>query len=267
MATSKTALILRGAKVVVIGGSSGIGFATASALIEEGASVVIGSSSQSRVDEAVARLSDPSKQYNADASRVSGHALNLQGAGAEESLRAFFGKIGAFDHLIYTAGDSLAAKPIAEFSYDDIVAAGQLRFISVILAVKVATSTGGALKDGGSIVLTTGVVAEKPNKHWSVLAGYASALYGLTRNLALDLADRNIRVNAVSPGPVQTELWNSFPEEQRKGFLNHLGGKLLTGKVGQPEDLANTYVYLLKDRNATGQIITSDGGSTVADRQ
>ncbi|CBQ71569.1 conserved hypothetcial protein [Sporisorium reilianum SRZ2] len=160
MATSKTAAVLRGAKVVIIGGSSGMGFAAASALIEEGATVVIGSSSAERVSSAVARLSDPAVQYNADAARVSGH----------------------------------------------------------------------------------------------------------TRNLALDLSARNIRVNGVSPGPVETELWSAIPEEQRKGFLDQMGSKLLTGKVGAAEDVANVYVYLLKDRNATGQVVVTDGGSTVADR-
>ncbi len=78
MATSKTAHVLANKKVVIIGGSSGIGFAAASALIEEGASVVIGSSSSDRVAAAVQRLSDPAQQYNADASRVSGHAVNLK---------------------------------------------------------------------------------------------------------------------------------------------------------------------------------------------
>ncbi|CDS01262.1 hypothetical protein, partial [Sporisorium scitamineum] len=262
----KTALALRGSKVVIIGGSSGIGFAAASALIEEGASVIIGSSSAERVASAVKRLSDPSAQYNADPSRVSGYPVNLKGPEAEASLRDFFSKIGAFDHLLYTAGDSLAAKPFHEFAYDDIVSAGSVRLFSVILAVKVATSPGH-LKDGGSIVLTTGSVAEKPLKNWSVVAGFASALYGLTRNLALDLSDRKIRVNAVSPGPVETELWDNFPEDHRKAFLASVEAKLLTGRVGQPEDVANAYVYLLKNRNVTAQVIASDGGNAVADRE
>ena len=268
MATSKTAAVLRGSKVVIIGGSSGLGFAAASALIEEGASVVIGSSSAARVDAAVARLSDPQQQYNADVNRVAGHTVSLAGPGAEAGLRSFFDKIGSFDHLIYTAGDTLATKSLSEFSYNDIVTAGSVRFISAILAVKIATSDAQLLKQGGnsSIVLTTGVVAEKPMKGWSVPAGFAAGIYGLTRNLALDLAEKKIRVNAISPGPVDTELWSSIPEQQRQAFLNGIGDKLLTGRVGQPQDVANTFVYLLKDKNATAQVVVSDGGSSVADR-
>lgn len=268
MATSKTAAVLAGKKVVIIGGSSGLGFAAASALIEEGASVVIGSSSAERVATAVSKLSDPSVQYNADSSRVSGHAVNLKGPSAEANLKEFFDKVGSFDHLLYTAGDSIAAKPLQEWSYDDVVNAGSVRFISAVLAVKVATSSAAYLKrNGGSVVLTTGVVAEKPMPNWSIVASYAAALYGLTRNLALDLSPLGIRVNAISPGLVETELWHAIPEPQRKEFLDATGSKLMTGRVGQPEDVASAYVYLLKDRNVTAQVITSDGGSSVAERQ
>ncbi|EST06994.1 NAD(P)-binding domain protein [Kalmanozyma brasiliensis GHG001] len=268
MATSKTAAVLQGKKVVVIGGTSGLGFAAASALIEEGVSVIIASSSADRVTAAITKLSDPAQQYNADASRVSGHALNLKGPTAEENLKEFFSKVGSFDHLLYTAGDSIAAKPLQEWSYEDIVNAGSVRFISAVLAIKVATGSPDYLKrNGGSIVLTTGVVAEKPLPNWSVVASYASGLYGLTRNLALDLAPLGIRINAISPGPVETELWAGIPEKERKEFLKATGDKLMTGKVGQPEDVANAYVYLLKDKNMTAQVVTSDAGSSVADRQ
>ncbi len=114
--------------------------------------------------------------------------------------------------------------------------------------------------------MTTGVVAEKPVPNWSIVAGFASGLYGLTRNLALDLADKGVRVNAVSPGAVETELWNGIPEPQRSEFLKATGKKLLTGTVGKAEDVANVYVYLLKDKNMTAQVVVTDGGSSVAER-
>lgn len=267
MATSKTR-VLAGKKVVIIGGSSGLGFAAASALIEEGASVVIGSSSAAKVSAAVAKLSDPSTQFNADASRVSGYTVNLSGAAAESSLREFFTRIGSFDHLIHTAGDTLRMKPLDEWDYASLVEAGDVRYFSAILAVKIATANPNFLRRnaGGSIVLTTGAVAQKPMLNWSAVAGYAAALYGLTRGLALDLADKGIRVNCISPGPVETELWSGIPDEQRKAMLDEMGSKLLTGKIGQPEEVAHTYVYLLKDTNQTGQIINTDGGSTLTDR-
>lgn len=268
MATSKIAALLQGKKVVILGGSSGIGLAVASALIEEGAHVIIGSSSTDRVNAAIAKLVDPEQQYNADKNRVEGYAVNLAGPTAEQSLREFFSKTGPFDHLIYTAGDALAAKPLGEWTYEDMIKAGNLRFFSAILAVKVATEDPNLLKQhaGGSIVLTTGTVADKPMPHWSIIAGFAAGTYGLTRNLALDLADKGIRVNAVSPGAVETELWAHFPEEVRNGLRESMSKELLTGKVGKPEEVATAYVYLLKDQNQTAQTIITDGGRTVATR-
>ncbi|KAI3486725.1 hypothetical protein L1887_49675 [Cichorium endivia] len=136
----------------------GLGFAAASALIEEGAHVVIGSSSSDKVSAAVAKLGDPSLQFNADPSRVSGYTVNLSGGAAEASLREFFGKIGAFDHLIHTAGDTLRMKPLGEWDYKSLVEAGDVRYFSAILAVKIATEDPNLLRrnSGGSIVLTTG---------------------------------------------------------------------------------------------------------------
>lgn len=134
MATSKTARVLQGKKVVIIGGSSGLGFAAASAFIEEGASVIIGSSSSERVSSAVRKLSDPAVQFNADSSRISGYTVDLKGSEAESSLEEFFSKTGPFDHLIYTAGDPLSTKPLSEYSYTDIINAGSVRFTSAILA-------------------------------------------------------------------------------------------------------------------------------------
>ncbi len=78
------------------------------------------------------------------------------------------------------------------------------------------------------------------------------------RNLALDL--KPIRVNLINPGGVETELWNFVPEQQRKGMLEDLGKKCATGSVGRVEDVAEAYLYCMKDRNVTGSVINSNGG-------
>lgn len=233
-------------KVVVIGGTSGIGFAVARGLIEEGASVVIGSSNQSRVDAAVKNLSDSSQQYNADPSRVVGYTVNLSGPGMEDSIRKFFKQAGKVDHVIHTAGDSLAVLPLAEVTYEKAVAAGEVRFFSAIITAKIAADV---LAPGGSLTLTTGSVAEHPIPNWPVVAGYASGLHGLTRQLAYDLSPKGIRVNLVSPGPVKTELWNFVPEDKREEHFKNSGNKTLIGRMGEPAELAQTYLYLIKDGN------------------
>ncbi|PWY98512.1 NAD(P)-binding protein [Testicularia cyperi] len=251
---------LKDKKVVVLGGSSGLGFGAASGIIEEGGSVVIASSSEERVSKAVERLSDPAQQYNADKSRISGHVLNLKGSDVESRLKDFFSQVGQFDHLIYTSGDSLAVKGLEEHTYESIVEAANVRLISALLAVKVAVY-GGYLREGGSIVLTTGSVVEGPLEKWSVVAGFASSIYGLARSLAFDLSPRNIRVNAISPGPVDTELFDSFGPEAKAATFKHLEGLALTHRVGRITDLAQAYLYVLKDTNITGQTIGSNGGT------
>jgi NAD(P)-dependent dehydrogenase (short-subunit alcohol dehydrogenase family) len=248
---------LVGKRVAIIGGTSGIGFAAARSLIEEGAHVIVGSSNQSRVDEAIKRLNDSNEQYNADSSRVSGYTVNLSGKDMEASIRSFFKQAGKVDHIIHTAGDSLAMLPLHEVTYEKIITAGDVRFYSAILTAKIASEVLGP---GSTLTLTTGSVAEHPIKDWAVVASYASGLHGMTRQLAFDFAPKRIRVNLISPGPVKTELWNFVPKEQQEGFFKQQGEKTLTGKMGEPAEVAQAYLYLLKDGNITGEVIRTDSG-------
>lgn len=261
-AQPKVANQLHGKKVVVLGGTSGIGFAVASGVIEEGGSVVVASSNSGRVQQTLERLSDPSSQFNADKSRVSGFPINLAGSGVEAELKAFFDNVGKFDHLVYSSADALSLGGLEAATYESIVKAGEIRLFSVILAVKTAVY-GGYLNSGGSVVLTTGSVAEKPIAGWSVVSSFAAGLSGLARNLALDLSPKNLRVNAVSPGGVATELWDSLPKEQRDGMMKEIAAQTLTHHVASPTEVAQAYLYLLKDTNITGQTISTNGGGPI----
>jgi NAD(P)-dependent dehydrogenase (short-subunit alcohol dehydrogenase family) len=106
--------------------------------------------------------------------------------------------------------------------------------------------------------LTSGGISDHPAPGWTVVAGYMSGLHGMMRNLALDL--RPVRVNLVNPGAVETELWNFLPEQQRKSILEEMGKKSATGAVGRVEDVAEAYLYCMRDRNVTGSVISSNGG-------
>ncbi|KAK0545402.1 hypothetical protein OC846_005692 [Tilletia horrida] len=247
---------LVGKRVVVIGGTSGIGFGVAQGLIEEGAEVIVSSSSQDRVNDAIARLNDPKQQHNADPSRVSGHAVNLRGPEAEASLKALFQKVGKFDHLIFTAGDAPSKRLLKDHTFESITEAGQVRFVSALLAIKTSVY-GEYLKEGGSVVLTTGAVYQYPVPEWTVVAGYAGGLVALVRSLAFELSGHNIRVNGVCPGPVKTEMMAGLPKE----VLDGLGDTVLTGRPGLPLETAQSYVSLLKNPNINGTIIHDDGGS------
>lgn len=127
-------------KVIIVGGTSGIGFGAASALIEEGANVIVCSSTPSRVERAVSMLSDPNTQFNADPKSVSGYVINLKGPEMERSIEDFFSKVGNdVDHIIHSAGDLLATTPLSEMDYEKIIEAGEVRFFSALLIAKVGS--------------------------------------------------------------------------------------------------------------------------------
>ncbi|KAK0526346.1 hypothetical protein OC842_005216 [Tilletia horrida] len=229
---------LKGTKTVIIGGATGIGFAVGEHLIEEGASVVIASSNKAKVSHAVARLNDADKQYNADPSRTAGHTVDLSGPQSEASLHALFKQVGPFDHLVITSA-VFNPVPLREQTFESIVQTGDVRFAGVILAVKY------------------------PPDGWSVLSGFCGAMLSLTRALALELSPKSIRVNCISPGATATEMFHEMSLEVQE----RLASKVLTGKVGRPEDLAITYVALLKNKNINGTTIDDDGGAYAAKLQ
>ena len=91
------------------------------------------------------------------------------------------------------------------------------------------------------------------------MASYAAGLHGMTRNLAVDLAP--IRVNLISPGPVLTALWDGVGKDERENFMESWKGKSTTGEVGRPEDVAESYLYVMRDWNVSGSVIDTNGGS------
>lgn len=237
---------INGKRVVVIGGTSGIGLAVAEQAVKQGAEIVIASSDQSRVEEAAAKL--------AAAGQVRGIRVD---ATDEASIRSLFDEVGAFDHLVYTAGEALLLKPITEVSAEEARAFFERRYWGAFLAAKHAAAH---LRPGGSIVLTSGGVATRPAPGTSVPASTTGAVESLTRALALDLAP--IRVNAVRPGVIRTELWDgTVPEPQP--FLDAVAGTLPVQHVGTPEEIAQTYLYLLNNTYSTGTVVVADGGQAL----
>lgn len=231
--------------VVLLGGTSGIGLATAEAALAAGASVSVASSRSERVAEAVARLGDRVKGYTVDLSH-------------ESAVRSLFGQVGAIDHLVYSAGDSLRTGALADMDLATVRRLFEVRVFGAIAAVKHAAPY---LRPGGSVVLTSGIASLRPQKGWAALASVCSAMEGLTRALAVELAP--VRVNLVSPGLVRTPLWDDLPELEREALYAASGAALPVGRVGEAQDLAQTYVYLMTNRYATGQTIVVDGGGVL----
>lgn len=229
--------------------------------MENGCEVIISSSNPSRVEQTVKKLQ---QSYPSQSSNVSGHACNLGDEKLiEKNIVDLLEKSGKIDHIIYTAADALAQMPLDTIDIEKIQKAGLLRFFGPLLVGKHAPKylTPGPKS---SITLTTGGVSQKPIPNWTVIGAYATGLHGLTRGLALDL--KPIRVNLVSPGAVDTELWanSGFSAEQKKGMMEGIASKLPTGKVPGPEEIAEAYVYLLRDHNITGTMVSTNGGSLLA---
>ena len=236
---------LKGKKVVVLGGSSGIGLEVSRQAAELGAEVVVASSSAEKVRKAVAELGG----------KTTGTTLDLKD---ETAIAAFFEKLGAFDHLVYTAADSLHVSDLGSTDLKAARNAFDLRFWSLLAAVKYATPH---LREGGSITMTTGIYGRRPVKGIPIVASIAAMMEGLTRSLALDLAP--LRVNCVSPGVVRTGLWNTMSEKDREGFFEATAKQVPAGRIGEAEDVAQTYLYLMMQANSTGQTVVVDGGASL----
>lgn len=247
---------LKDKKVLVIGGSAGIGYGVAEASLEHGATVIISSSNPDRVAKAVKNLQSA---YPSASSRISGHACNLADeATLESNIKNLFDQAGKnIDHVVYTAGDKLAQMSLGTVDMAKIKQAGMVRFFGPMLVGKIAP---GYMNKGpeSSIVLTTGAVSERPIPDWTVVGSYATGLHGMTRQLALDL--KPLRVNLVSPGAVHTDLWQDMSEEQRQGLFKTFSSRMTTGVVGQVVDVAESYLYLMRDQNISGAIISTSGG-------
>ena len=245
---------LSGARILVIGGSSGIGYAVAEASVELGAIVIISSSQDSRVKSSIEKLIET---YPSAKDRVSGHACDLSVPTMEENIKKLFEQTGKLDHIVFTAGNTLTTTALQEITLEVAQKAGMVRFFAPLLVAKYAPqylSPGPA----SSLTLTTGSASQKPVPGWSVSASYAGGLHSMMRNLALDL--KPIRVNLVSPGAVITPMWNSMDKPQLDVFMEVIKGRSTTGEIGQPEDVAEAYLFAMKDKNCTGSVIDSNSG-------
>jgi NAD(P)-dependent dehydrogenase (short-subunit alcohol dehydrogenase family) len=238
-------MTLNGKRIVVLGGSSGIGLAVAQSAAREGAAVVIVSSNQARVDQALATLP----------AGAEGHAADL---GDEAAVRALFGKLGAFDHLVFTAGESLQLATLADIDVPAARAFFGLRYWGAFLAAKYGS---GSIRAGGSIVFTSGIAGQRPRAGWALGASICSAMEGLTRALAVELAP--IRVNIVSPGVVRTPLWAGMPEADREALYRQMAETLPVGHIGEAAEIADAYLYLMRQGYGTGQVVTVDGGAVL----
>ena len=235
-------MTLSNQRVVIIGGSSGMGLATARAAAAAGAAVTIASGDQGRLDSALAGLPG-----------------NCDGAVAdtrnEADVAALFARVDELDHLVYTAADALDQRPLKDLSLDDARQQFEVRFWGAITAVKHAAPR---IRQGGSVVLTSGTIGVRPTPGAALAASGAAAIEGLTRGLAVELAP--IRVNTVRPGVIRTPMWDRIPEPQREALFATIADRTLTKTIGEADQIAATHLYLMENSFVTGTVLTVDGG-------
>jgi NAD(P)-dependent dehydrogenase (short-subunit alcohol dehydrogenase family) len=235
-------LTLEGKRVLILGGTSGIGLAVAEAAKAEGSDVVVVSSKQSRVDSALTLLGGGAEGYVANLSD-------------EKTIEALFGKMGPFDHLVYTAGDSVWQRLLGETKLEDAKSFFDVRFWGAFLVTKHGSKL---IRPGGSIIFTSSTVPRRPSVGFAIGASISSAVEAFATAMAVELAP--VRVNVVAPGIVRTPIWDRLPEEQREAFFAVRGAALPVGKVGEPAEVAEAYLCFMRSGYTTGQIVVVDGG-------
>lgn len=238
---------LKDKRVVVVGGGSGIGLAVAEGALADGAQVVVASSNAQRVQAAAARLGERAEALAVDVTD-------------EAEVARFAKSVGGLDHLVFTAGDWGGPRR-GSLADTDIDAAASVFGVRFWGALRCAKHLAGQVAPGGSIVLTNGMIAHKPTKGSSVSTAMAGAIEHLTRALAVELAP--VRVNCVCPGAIRTGVWDSIPEDQREARLQQMTARLPIARVGEPDEAAEAYLYLLRGGYTTGQVLRVDGGSSV----
>lgn len=236
---------LNGQRVVVLGGTSGIGLATAQAAARQGAAVTVVSSNPSNVRRALVELPG----------NASGEVADLTDSAQVEAV---FERMGELDHLVFTAGEALQLMELKSMDIGMAQGFFTLRYFGTLSAVKAAAPR---IRPGGSIVLSTGIAGDRAGAGWSVGASICGAVESLTRALAVELAP--IRVNAVSPGLIRTPLWARMPAADREQMYASAAGSIPVGHVGEPQDVAEAFLFLMNQGFATGSIITVDGGAVL----
>ncbi len=231
---------LAGKKVVVVGGSSGIGLATAELVKKEGADVVIASRNVEKLNAAAGKIG------------VTAIAADVT---SDESIIGLFRQCGPVDHVAVTAAQ-LKTGPFKTVSMDDVRATMESKFWGAWRVARAAE-----IRAGGSLTLVTGYLSVRPRPGAAIVGAVNGALESLTRGLALELAP--VRVNAVSPGTIDTPIRASMPEAARREMLEKAAAALPVRRVGVGEDIARQILTFMTVGFATGSIVYIDGGALI----
>ena len=242
---------LSGKVAVVTGGASGIGLATSQALVAAGARVVIFSRN-------AGQLADAQRALGPDVSTVAGDVTSV--ADLERLYASVAERYGKIDVLVANAG-------VARFAPVDAVQEAEFDLISDVNfkgAYFTVAKAVAHLKDGASVIFTGSIVDEKGLATTSVYAATKAAVRSLARTFAAELAPRGIRVNTISPGPIETPIYSKLglSAEQVEGFAADTVSRVPLGRFGRPEEIAGPILFLASPASSyvTGAELQADGG-------
>jgi NAD(P)-dependent dehydrogenase (short-subunit alcohol dehydrogenase family) len=230
-------------RVVIMGGSSGIGLAAAHMLVDAGAQVAITGRNQDKIDTAVAQLGKQASGFAVDCTSI-------------PHIRTFFQEYGPFQHLVIAVSGAAGAGAFRTLDLQDLRHGFEAKFWPQVAVAQASLET---LQSDGSITFITAGSSRKARPGTAGLAAINGALDAIVPTLAVEL--RPLRVNAVSPGVIATPWWDRVPESFRNDIFAQSEASTPAGRVGQPEDVAQAIVFLIQNTFVTGSIIDCDGGA------
>lgn len=233
----------KGQRILVAGGSSGIGLATAVMAAEHGAEVTIASRNAARLKEACARIGHG----------VQSAVLDLT---QEDQVAQFFAHSGEWDHVVVTGSD-VKIGPVRQLPLGDALQAFQSKFWGFYHIARSAR-----IVSGGSLSVVAGFLATRPAAGRALMGAINGALESLVQGLALEL--KPVRVNAVSPAMVAGGMWSHLSEDEQAKLYATIGATYPAGRVGTAEEIALQLLVLAATGYATGTIVTLDGGASIA---
>ena len=243
---------LEGKVAVVTGGNSGIGLATAKRFVAEGAYVFITGRRQEELDAAV-------KEIGKNVVGVQGDVAKL--ADLDKLYAAVKAKTGRIDILFANAGIAELA-PLGEITEEDFDRMFNINVKGLLFTVQKALPL---LPNGASIILNASIVASKGNAASSVYSSTKAAVRSFARTWTMDLKERKIRVNVISPGPIRTPAYDRIAQSgpQGKQMLDSIVTRVPMGRFGEPDEIAGAAVFLASDDSTfvTGTELFVDGGA------
>lgn len=242
---------LQGKIAVITGGNSGIGLATAKSFIDEGAQVVIAGRDQKTLDAAVKELGSKCLALQVDVAKL---------AELDTFYKTVGEKFGRIDILFVNAGIANFI-PIEQMTDKDFDTMFNVNTKGLFFTVQKAIPL---LSQGSSVILTTSSIVEKGVSGASVYAASKAAVRSMARSFSVELLARGIRVNALSPGPVETPIFGrmGLPAEQTKAMTEMMAARVPLKRMGRSEELAKAAVFLASDESSfmLGSQVSVDGG-------